>query len=118
MHLVEFECLPNEVPEHAVLALGALSHLASNCRVAPAAKAAKDALEVLNRTRPDMRPPPPELVAEAIARLQEEHQRRVAEQEAADAAAEAEEAAAKAEAERKKAAKVIACGWLIMIECG
>jgi hypothetical protein len=42
----------------------------------------------------------------------------VAEQEAADAAAEAEEAAAKAEAERKKAAKVIACDRLIMIECG
>ena len=42
----------------------------------------------------------------------------MAEQEAADAAVEAEEEAAKAEAERKKAAKVIACGWLIMIECG
>ncbi len=93
------------VPEHAVLALGALSSLASTCRIAPAAKAAKDALAFLESERPDMRPPPPELVAEAVARLKAEQERRIAEQEAAEAAAAEEEAKAKAEEERKKAAK-------------
>ena len=91
------------LPEHAMLALGALSHLASTCRIAPANKAAKDALAFLEAERPDVRPPPPELVAEAIKRLQEEHDRREREREAAEAEAAADEAAAKAEEEARKA---------------
>ena len=52
------------MPDHAMLALGALSSLASSSKVAPAQKAAVEAIDELSRARPDVRLPPPELVAQ------------------------------------------------------
>ena len=94
------------LPDHAMLALGALSSLASDSKVPQARQAAQAALEALDKARPEMKPPPPQLVAEAVAKLQAEHDARIAEQEAAEAAAEEEEARAAAEAEEAAAAKV------------
>ena len=84
------------VPDHAMLALGALSSLASSSRVGPARKAAVEAIDELGRARPEIRLPPPELVAQAVEKLQ-------AEAEARAAAAEEEERIAKEEAEKQKA---------------
>ena len=79
-----------------MLALGALSSLASSSRVGPARKAAVEAIDELGRARPEIRLPPPELVAQAVEKLQ-------AEAEARAAAAEEEERIAKEEAEKQKA---------------
>lgn len=94
-----------DVPEHAMLALGALSSLAAKSTVKPARQAAKDALAFLERDRPDIRPPPSELVAEAVSRLKAEHEKRIAEQEAAEAEMAAEKEAARLEDEARKAKK-------------
>jgi len=98
------------MPDHAVNALGALSALASGSKVAPAKKAAIETIEELERVRPEVRLPPPELVAEAVAKLKAEHEARVAaaEQEEKEVK-EAEELAKKQEeaaaAERKAKAE-------------
>ena len=90
------------MPDHAMLALGALSSLRTKDSVPPAQKAAIGAIEMLESERPDVSLPPPELVAEAVAKLQAEHERRVAEAEAEEAAAkEMQEQAAKEEADAK-----------------
>ena len=91
-------------PQHAVLALGALSSLVTNKKVPPAQKAAHDAIHDLLQSRPDVRLPPAELVAEAVAKLQAEHDARVAAAEEEERAAE-EAAAAAAEAEAAKEAR-------------
>ena len=94
------------VPDHAMLALGALSSLASASRVEPARKAAFDAIAELGLARPDIRLPPAELVAEAVAKLQAEHEARVAAAEEEEREAAAAAAAAKAEEEAAKAERV------------
>lgn len=87
------------VPGHAMLALGALSSLASSSNVQPARKAAADAIEELGRARPEVRLPPPELVAEAVAKMKADHEARVAAAEEEER--EAEVAAAKAKADEE-----------------
>lgn len=79
------------VPEQGTLMLGALSSLAGNCPVAPAKQAAKDAIEFLFRERPEVGLPPPQLVAEAVAKLRVEHEARLKEAEEEDAAEAAQE---------------------------
>ena len=94
------------VPDHAMLALGALSALRTKeAFCPPAATAAAGAIAALEAARPDVKLPPPELVSEAVAKLQAEHERRLAEQEAEEAAAKEDEAAAAAEAMAKAEAK-------------
>ena len=97
------------VPEHAMLALGALSSLRAKAAVPePARAAAVEAIEQLAKERPDIQLPPPELVAEAVEKLQAEHERRLAEQEAEEAAqkeAEAAEAKAASDKAAERAAK-------------
>ena len=94
------------MPEHAMLALGALSSLASTSKVAPAKKAALDAIDELGRARPDIQLPPPELVAEAVAKMQAEHDEKVAALEAEEREAEEEAAKAKADEAAAKAARI------------
>ena len=94
------------VPDHAMLALGALSSLASTSTVAPAKKAAMDAIEELGRARPDIRLPPPELVAEAVKKMQQEHDAKVAAAEEEEREAEEEAEQAKADEEAAKAARI------------
>ena len=93
------------VPAHAVLALGALSGLAANQAVAPAQKAAAEAIADLEKARPDVKLPPPELVAEAVAKLRAEHEARVAAAEAEEEAAREAEALAEEEAKAVKEAR-------------
>ena len=84
------------VPEHAMLAMGALSSLASSCPIPPARQAAQDAIAFLGRERPELQPPPPQLVAEAVAKLKAEHEQRLREEEEEEAAAAAAEEAERA----------------------
>lgn len=100
------------VPDHAMLALGALSSLASSCNVQPARQAAMDAIDELGRARPEVRLPPPELVAEAVAKMKADHDARMAaaqeeelEAEAAAAKAKADEEALKVERKAKAEAR-------------
>ena len=85
-------------PEHAMLALGALSVLAGRRDCPPAAAAAVSTIEELAQGRPDVAMPPQQLVAEAVKRMKEDAEAREAEREAEEAAARAE-AAARKEAE-------------------
>jgi len=82
-----------EPPDHALAALGALMVL-TKCSLEPAKKAALTALVHLQKSRPDVRLPPPEAVEEVVKRIQEEHEARMVEAEAAEAAEAAEETAA------------------------
>lgn len=95
------------VPDHAMLALGALSHLraraASFC--VPAQQAAEGAIAAIAAERNDVKLPPPELVAEAVEKLKAEHEKRVAEQEAEEKAQREAEAAAEEEAKAKAEAR-------------
>eukprot|EP00966_Prymnesium_polylepis_P275222 6358832-Prymnesium_polylepis.1 len=51
------------MPEHALLTLGALTMLSRDGRCEPAKRAAVEALVGLQRSRPDIKLPPPEAVA-------------------------------------------------------